>query len=84
MFEGCKSGACGWLTDSFGICGQIVPGKGRRNLEPNVMATLMTMVKFAVEAAARQYLAFEPADYINIAASGVGFLKPCFNRSTSG
>lgn len=55
---GGKPMACGWLTDKFGLCWQIVP----ENIEeivrhPKAMAAMMEMIKFdiaALEAAAQQ------------------------------
>ncbi|MBY0374327.1 MAG: VOC family protein, partial [Bryobacteraceae bacterium] len=48
--------ACGWLTDKFGLCWQIVPERiGEMLKHPKAMAAMMTMVKFdiaALEAAA--------------------------------
>jgi len=53
---GGKTMACGWLTDRFGLCWQIVPEKiGQLLKHPKAMAAMMTMVKFdiaALEAAA--------------------------------
>ena len=41
--------ACGWLTDKFGLCWQIVPeGIGEMLKNPKVMAAMMTMVKFDI------------------------------------
>ncbi|WP_323379077.1 VOC family protein [Pyxidicoccus xibeiensis] len=50
--------ACGWLTDRFGLCWQVVP----RNVEelvshPKAMQAMMGMIKMdiaALEAAARE------------------------------
>jgi predicted 3-demethylubiquinone-9 3-methyltransferase (glyoxalase superfamily) len=58
MEGGGKPVACGWLTDRFGLCWQIVP----RNISelinhPKAMEAMMTMIKLdlnALEAAARQ------------------------------
>ena len=54
---GGKPMACGWLTDRFGLCWQIVPEKiGELLKHPNAMAAMMNMVKFdiaALEAAAK-------------------------------
>ena len=56
MAGGGKPMACGWLTDKFGLCWQIVPeGIGELLKNPKAMAAMMTMVKFdiaALEAAA--------------------------------
>jgi predicted 3-demethylubiquinone-9 3-methyltransferase (glyoxalase superfamily) len=51
MEGGGKAMACGWLTDRFGVCWQIVP----ENIEKIVstaggMAAMMTMVKFDIAA----------------------------------
>jgi len=56
LLEGGKPMACGWLTDRFGLCWQIVP----RNISelishPKAMAAMMGMIKMdfaALEAAA--------------------------------
>lgn len=57
LLEGGKPMACGWLTDKFGLCWQIVPEHlGTLLKNPKAMAAMMTMVKFdiaALEAAAR-------------------------------
>ena len=58
LMEGGKPMACGWLTDRFGLCWQIVP----RNISelishPKAMAAMMGMIKMdvaALEAAARE------------------------------
>ncbi len=56
LIEGGKPMACGWLTDQFGLCWQIVPERiGEVLKNPKAMAAMMTMVKFdlaALEAAA--------------------------------
>ena len=58
LLEGGKPMACGWLTDKFGLCWQIVPEKiGEILKHPNAMATMMKMVKFDIamlEAAAKE------------------------------
>ena len=50
--------ACGWLTDKFGLCRQIVPEKiGEILKHPKAMAAMMKMVKFDIatlEAAAKE------------------------------
>ncbi len=50
--------ACGWLTDRFGLCWQIVPRNiGGLISHPKTMAAMMTMVKMDIatlEAAARE------------------------------
>jgi predicted 3-demethylubiquinone-9 3-methyltransferase (glyoxalase superfamily) len=50
--------ACGWLTDQFGLCWQIVPpNAGELLAHPKAMAAMMNMVKLdiaALEAAARE------------------------------
>lgn len=55
---GGKPMACGWLTDKFGLCWQIVPENiGELVKHPKGMAAMMTMVKFdiaALEAAAKE------------------------------
>ena len=58
MEGGGKPMACGWLTDRFGLCWQIVP----RNIQdvikhPKAMEAMMGMIKLdmhALEAAARE------------------------------
>jgi predicted 3-demethylubiquinone-9 3-methyltransferase (glyoxalase superfamily) len=58
LMDGGKSMACGWLTDRFGVCWQIVP----RNISelishPKAMQAMMGMIKMdlgALEAAARE------------------------------
>lgn len=58
MAGGGKPMACGWLTDRFGLCWQIVP----RNIDklvshPKAMEAMMGMIKFdiaALEAAAKE------------------------------
>lgn len=56
LLAGGKPMACGWLTDKFGLCWQIVPHNiGELVSHPKAMAAMMTMVKFdiaALEAAA--------------------------------
>lgn len=58
LVAGGKPMACGWLTDKFGLCWQIVPENiGEILKHPKAMAAMMNMVKFdiaALEAAARQ------------------------------
>jgi predicted 3-demethylubiquinone-9 3-methyltransferase (glyoxalase superfamily) len=58
LLEGGKPMACGWLTDKFGLCWQIVPHNiGKLLQHPQAMAAMMTMVKFdmaALEAAANE------------------------------
>ena len=58
LLEGGKPMACGWLTDKFGLCWQIVPQNiGTLIKHPKAMAAMMTMVKFdiaALEAAAKE------------------------------
>ena len=58
LIQGGTPIACGWLTDRFGLCWQIVP---RNILElvrhPKAMAAMMGMIKMdlrALEAAARE------------------------------
>lgn len=57
LVEGGQPMACGWLTDKFGLCWQIVPRNiGELIAHPKGMAAMMGMVKFdvaALEAAAR-------------------------------
>jgi len=58
LIEGGKPMVCGWLSDRFGLCWQIVP----RNISelishPKAMQAMMGMVKLdlaALEAAARE------------------------------
>jgi 3-demethylubiquinone-9 3-methyltransferase len=41
--------ACGWLTDKFGLCWQIVPEMiGEILKHPKAMAAMMKMVKFDI------------------------------------
>ena len=58
LLEGGKPMACGWLTDKFGLCWQIVPEKiGELLKHPQAMAAMMKMVKFVIatlEAAAKE------------------------------
>ena len=58
MEGGGKPMACGWLTDKFGLCWQIVPEKiGEILKHPKAMAAMMNMVKFDIatlEAAAKE------------------------------
>lgn len=43
--------ACGWLTDKFGLCWQIVPADiGNVLKHPKAMAAMMTMVKLDIAA----------------------------------
>lgn len=54
---GGKPMACGWLTDRFGLCWQIVPEHIEQLIStPSGMAAMMTMIKFdiaALEAASK-------------------------------
>lgn len=58
MDGGGKPMACGWLTDRFGICWQIVPRNiGELISRPKAMEAMMGMIKLdmpALEAAARE------------------------------
>lgn len=58
LVDGGKPLACGWLTDKFGLCWQIVPERiGELLRHPKAMAAMMGMVKFdiaALEAAASE------------------------------
>lgn len=58
LLQGGKPMACGWLTDKFGLCWQIVPENiGEILKHPNAMAAMMKMIKFDVatlEAAAKE------------------------------
>lgn len=58
LIDGGKSMACGWLTDRFGLCWQIVPRNiGELISHPKAMQAMMGMVKMdlhALEAAARE------------------------------
>lgn len=58
LLEGGKPMACGWLTDKFGLCWQIVPEQiGEVLKHPKAMAAMMKMVKFDIatlEAAAKE------------------------------
>jgi predicted 3-demethylubiquinone-9 3-methyltransferase (glyoxalase superfamily) len=58
MAGGGKPMACGWLTDRFGLCWQIVPHNiGELISHPKAMAAMMGMIKMdmaALEAAARE------------------------------
>lgn len=54
LLDGGKEKACGWLTDKYGLCWQIVPsvlGKLMSNPEkaPKVVAALQQMVKFDIQ-----------------------------------
>jgi len=57
LLQGGKPMACGWLTDQFGLCWQIVPEKiGEMLKHPKAMEAMMKMVKFDIatlEAAAK-------------------------------
>ena len=47
--DGGKELGCGWLTDKFGVCWQIVPTKLFELLKhPAVMRTMMKMMKFDI------------------------------------
>ena len=51
LIEGGKPMACGWLTDKFGLCWQIVPENISEIVRhPKAMAAMMTMVKFDIAA----------------------------------
>jgi predicted 3-demethylubiquinone-9 3-methyltransferase (glyoxalase superfamily) len=56
LLEGGRAMACGWLTDRFGVCWQIVPENISSLLKhPRAMEAMLGMVKFdiaALEAAA--------------------------------
>lgn len=58
LVEGGKPMACGWLTDRFGLCWQIVPRNiGELISHPKGMEAMMGMIKLdvhALEAAARE------------------------------
>jgi predicted 3-demethylubiquinone-9 3-methyltransferase (glyoxalase superfamily) len=58
LIEGGKPMACGWLTDRFGLCWQIVPRNiGDLISHPKAMEAMMGMIKMdlsALEAAARE------------------------------
>jgi len=58
LMVGGKSMQCGWLTDRFGLCWQIVPRHiGELISHPKAMAAMMKMVKLdlpELEAAARE------------------------------
>lgn len=58
LTEGGAPMACGWLTDRFGLCWQIVPRKiGELIRHPKAMQAMMGMIKMdvqALEAAARE------------------------------
>ena len=58
LVESGKPMACGWLTDKFGLCWQIVPEQiGETLRHPKAMAAMMKMVKFDIatlEAAAKE------------------------------
>jgi len=57
LLDGGTPMACGWITDKFGLCWQIVPHNiGDLLKNPNAMAAMMQMVKFDIatlEAAAK-------------------------------
>lgn len=49
LLKGGKPMACGWLTDKFGLCWQIVPEKmGEILKHPKVMGAMRNMVKFDI------------------------------------
>ena len=51
LVEWGKPMACGWLTDKFGLCWQIVPDRiGELLKHPKAMAAMMGMVKFDIAA----------------------------------
>lgn len=58
LIEGGKPMACGWLTDRFGLCWQVVPRNiGELIRHPRAMQAMMGMVKMdlgALEAAAQE------------------------------
>jgi predicted 3-demethylubiquinone-9 3-methyltransferase (glyoxalase superfamily) len=58
LIAGGKPMACGWLTDRFGLCWQIVPRHiGDLIKHPKAMQAMMKMIKMdlaALEAAARE------------------------------
>jgi predicted 3-demethylubiquinone-9 3-methyltransferase (glyoxalase superfamily) len=58
LIEGGKPMACGWLTDRFGLCWQIVPRNiGELISHPKAMEAMMGMIKMdlpALEVAARE------------------------------
>ena len=58
LMEGGKAMACGWLTDRFGLCWQVVPRRlGELIKHPNAMQAMMGMKKIdllALEEAARE------------------------------
>jgi predicted 3-demethylubiquinone-9 3-methyltransferase (glyoxalase superfamily) len=58
LLEGGKPMACGWLTDRFGLCWQIIPRHiGSLIKHPKAMQAMMGMIKLdiaALEAAARE------------------------------
>ena len=58
LLEGGKPMACGWLTDKFGLCWQIVPENIAEIVShPKGMAAMMGMIKFDIarlEAAAKE------------------------------
>lgn len=62
LSQGGEQGACGWLKDQYGVSWQIVPSvlpqmlaDGDSAKSERVMAALMTMTKFDVEALQRAY-----------------------------
>ena len=58
LMKGGKAIACGWLTDKFGLCWQVVPRSiGELISHPKAMQAMRGMVKLdvgALEAAARE------------------------------
>ena len=58
LVEGGKPMACGWLTDRFGLCWQVVPRNlGELIRQPKAMEAMMGMIKMdlpALQAAARE------------------------------
>jgi predicted 3-demethylubiquinone-9 3-methyltransferase (glyoxalase superfamily) len=58
LLDGGKPNACGWLTDRFGLCWQIVPRNiGELISHPKAMEAMMKMIKLdlpTLEAAAKE------------------------------
>lgn len=53
LLEGGKPMACGWLTDRFGLCWQIVPqNAGELIRHPKAMQAMMGMIKLDIAALA--------------------------------
>lgn len=87
LIEGGKPMACGWLTDRFGLCWQIVPRHiGALISHPKAMQAMMGMIKMdlsALEAAARDNgWPLQPTEYSRFKwkiSEGAGGFNPLKN-----